>query len=104
MSIFMSRASRRQDQPAALAKTEAGAARALAMGAERHLVAILQERARLAVRQGDRLLAARRDLQQASAALVLRAGAGAGGHEVADLEVAAVAGVMRHHLCDRPVD
>src|SRR5262245_43389394 len=98
MSIFMSRASRRQDETAAFAETDAAAARAAAMGAEDHLVAVLKKTARLAVRQRHRLLAARGDLQQATAALVLRTGARAGGHEVADLEVASVAGVMCDHL------
>src|SRR5580692_10465073 len=109
MSIFMrwpalGSTARRRDHAAALAEADAGAARAIAVGAEDDLVAVLQEAARLAVRQGDRIAAARGELEQAAAALVLRPRAGAAAHEVADLEVAAVAGVMRDHLRDRPVD
>src|SRR5262249_4912588 len=104
MSIFMSGASRGQDQPAALAEADAGAARTLATGAEDHLVAVLKERARLVVRKRDRLAAPQPGLERAAPALVLRAGAGAGRLEIADLEIAAVAGVMRHHLRHRPVD
>src|SRR6185503_2798543 len=109
MSIFMKvlvpvSTARRHDHAAAFAEADAGAPRALAMGAEDHLVAVLQKAARLAVRQRDRLAPARGELEQTAAALVLRARAGAAAHQVADLEVAAVAGVMRDHLGDRPVD
>src|SRR5438876_8578780 len=105
MSMVMRRSCpRRRDDGAAFAEADAGAAGAGAMGAEDHLVAVLEEGARLAVRQLDRVLAARRDLEQAAAAFVLRPRAGAGAHEVADRKVAAGAGVMRHHLRNGPVD
>src|SRR5229473_1271556 len=105
MSMVMRRSCpRRRDDGAAFAEADAGAVGAGAMGAKDHLVAVFEERARLAVRQLDRVLAARRDLEQAAAALVLRARAGAGAHEVADREIAAGAGVVRHHLRDGPVD
>src|SRR5262249_56345862 len=89
MSIVMRVALRlcRQDDGAAFAEADARAAGRLATGAEGHLVAVREEAARLAVRQRDRLGAARRELEQAAAALVLPARAGAGADQSADLEI-----------------
>src|SRR3954471_21000288 len=111
MSIFMrllgmtlGRAGRR-DRGAAFAEADAGGAVvAAAKRAEHHLVAVLEECALLSVLQRDRLRAARGDFQEAAAAVVLRARAGAGADEVADLQVAAAGRMVSDHLRHGPVD
>src|SRR5215470_5255579 len=61
------------DDGAAFAEADAGEARALAVAAEDHFIAILEKPARLAGRQRDRLAAAFAQLQEARPTFRLRA-------------------------------
>src|SRR5512134_404364 len=88
---------------AALAEADPREARAFAPAAEDHRVAVLEEGARLAVRERDRLLAAVRELQERAGFLGRRAGLRARADEVARPQVAAVHRVVRDQLRDRPV-
>ena len=73
------------------------------MAAQDHGVAVLEEAARLAVRQRDRLLAGAGQFEQAAALAGRGAGQRAGAEQVAGAQVAAVHGVVRHELRERPV-
>ena len=66
-------------------------------------VAVLDEAALLAARHRDRLAAARGKFKQAAPASFVGAGDGARADQVAGQEIAAIRGVMRHHLRHRPV-
>src|SRR5690606_4843828 len=80
---------------------------ALAVGGHGDLVAVEEEGAGLAGGELDGPAGpgggVPGELQEAAAGLGGGAGDGAGGEEVAGLEVAAVAGVVRDHLVHRPV-
>src|SRR5688572_33388454 len=89
--------------PAALAETDARQSVALAVRGHDHLVAVFEELARLTVRELHGLGAAPRQLEQAAARFLRRAGDRAAGEEVARTEVAAVRGVMGDELGDGPV-
>ena len=94
---------RRQQHRAAFAEADA---RIILFGAkafEDDLVAVLDEAALLAGRQRDRLAPARGKFEEAAPAILLRPGHGARADEIADDEIAAVAGVMRDHLRHGPI-
>src|SRR5580693_413391 len=94
---------RRQENRAAFAETDA---RIILFGAkafEDDLVAVLDEAALLTGRQRDRLAPARGKLKKAAPAFLLRPGHGAGADEIAGDKIAAVAGVMRDHLRHGPI-
>src|SRR5688572_9607492 len=71
---------------------------ALAVAALDDFVAIGEERARFAVRQRQRLLAAARDLDQRALRAFIRPGDRAAAEQVAGRQVAAAARVVRHDL------
>src|SRR5579862_9182924 len=83
------------DEPAAFAEADPDKSVALGARSEDHLIAILEPSPGLAVGQTKRLGAADRELTDASPALICRARDSAAAEQVARLEIAAVAGVMR---------
>src|SRR5215217_1472237 len=91
------------DAPDTFAEADPYCALAFAPGAQRDLVAVLQEAPRLAARKIERLLSAAADFQQRTETLFAVRREGAGADQVARLEVAAVRGVVRHDLCGAPV-
>src|ERR1700674_5094511 len=91
------RLARRQNHGAAFAEADPRTAVFGAKAAEDDLVAVFDEAALLATRQLDRFAAARGEFQKAAPARFLRTRDRAGSDQIADLEVAAVAGVMRDH-------
>src|ERR1700691_1556864 len=95
--------SRRQDHRAAFAEADARKARLGAKAAGDDLGAVLDETALVAGRHWDRLASARREFEETAPARFVRAGTGARAEEVADREIAAVAGMMGDHLRDGPV-
>src|ERR1035438_5418919 len=94
---------RRQYGAAAFAEADAACAIALAIAAKHDAVAVLEERARLAVGKNDRLLAALAEFEQRAGLVGLRPGQRAGAEQIASLQVAAVDRVMRDHLRNGPV-
>jgi hypothetical protein len=84
----------RQDGGAALAESDTGIARPRTEAAEDNLVSICKKGAGLAGRKGERLGTVAGKLKQAAGGGKLRAGDGTGGNQVADLEIAAVAGMV----------
>src|SRR5690242_9814672 len=88
---------------AAFAEPDAAQAGLLAPTAEDDLVAVFQEAADFAGGQLERLRAAPRDFKKTAAILLQRPGDGAAGDQVAGTNVAAVRGVVRHHLRERPI-
>src|SRR3712207_4287392 len=87
------------------AVTEADGSEAVAagVGAQQHLVPVLEVSALLAGGEPNRLLAASGGLEQATEAFLAWGRDGARSEQVARLQIAAVAGVVRHHLRHRPV-
>ena len=73
------------------------------MRGEDDFVAILEKTARLAAGKRQWLRATARDLEQAAIAVRVRRGDGTGAEEVAWPQVAAVRGMVRDELRDRPV-
>src|SRR5688572_395201 len=90
-------------RPAALAEANPSESFAIAIAAQRHLVGIDEVAAFFPARQRQRLASIRRQFEETAAAVVLGAGDRAGSKDVASAQVAAVAGVVRQHLCDRPI-
>src|SRR5262245_2256615 len=88
---------------AAFAETDARKAVACAIAAEDDLVAVLKEAALLTARQFKRLASARREFEEAAPALAARPGCSTGTNQIADHQIAAITGVMRQHLGDRPI-
>src|SRR5262245_62331379 len=86
------------------AETDSPESFALAIPAKYHLVAVLQEPARLARRQVDRLGASPGQFDQTAQAVFRRARDRAARDQVARPQVATVARVMREHLRERPVE
>src|SRR5215469_14854154 len=74
-----------------------------AKAAEGNFIAIVEETARLSVRQYERLRTAGGQFEKTAPTRWLRPGYGAGADQVADLKIAAIAGVMRDHLRESPV-
>ena len=72
--------------------------------AQHDLVVVLEERPRRAVREPDRMLAVRRELDERSLAAVLRPGDRAGREEVTRADGRAVHGRMSELLRHRPVE
>src|SRR6202030_4535716 len=97
------RSRRRQNHRTAFAEADARITGLSAKAAEDDLIAVLDEAALLAARQFERLAAARGELEEAAPARFLRARYGARSDQIADLEIAAVAGLMRDHLRDGPI-
>src|SRR5688500_13043027 len=87
----------------AFTETDACGAGALAPAAQDHRIAILEKRARLAVRELHRLATAHAQLQQAALLPSHRARLRAGSHQVARPQVAASLSVVGDHLRERPV-
>jgi hypothetical protein len=94
---------RRQHRPRTVAEPDPPRAFGLAVAAQDHAVAVLQEGARLAIGQRERHLAALAQLQQRAALVGPRAALRAAAHQVARLQVASVAGVVGQQLRGRPV-
>src|SRR5438105_13684614 len=94
---------RGQNGAAAFAEANAARAVALAVAAQDDAIAVLEERARLAVGQMNRLLAALAELEQRPRLIGGRPRERAGAEQVAGLQVAAVDRVMRDHLRNGPV-
>ena len=69
-----------------------------------HVVAVLEKPARLAGRKRNRLAPAFGDFQEAAEAARCRTGDRAGAEQVAGVEVAAAAGVMRDQLRHGPIE
>src|SRR5579871_4379084 len=92
---------RLNDGPA-LAEADAHGAFLGAVAAEDDLVAVFDEAALLAAGQIERLAAAGGEFEQAAPARFLRTRHRTRSEQVADLQVAAVAGVVRDHLRDGP--
>src|SRR5215469_3026956 len=92
-----------QHHGAAFAEADPGMTRLGANCAEADLVAVFDKRALFSARQRQRLRTAGGELQQTGPARWLRPGYRAGADQVADLEIAAIAGVMRNHLGEGPV-
>src|SRR3984893_10025276 len=97
------RSRRRQNHRAALAEADARIAGFCAKAAEDDFVAIFDEAALLAARQFERLAAARGELEETTPARFLRTRHRALSDQVADIEIAAVAGLVRDHLRDGPI-
>src|SRR5262245_60095281 len=85
---------RRRHDPTTFAETDSPESLALAIPAKDHLVAVLQEPARLTSRQIDRLGAALRQFDQRAQAVFRRARDRAAREQVARLQIAAVARVV----------
>src|SRR6185437_10498274 len=90
-------------QAARFAEADPRASGPLAPAAKDHPVAVLQESTCLAALETYRALASRGQLEQRAGLVGLRARLSAAAEEVSGLEIAAVDGVVRDHLCDRPV-
>src|ERR1700736_5729239 len=88
---------------AALAKADRRATGLSAMGAEDHLVAVLQEGTGFSGGERYLPLAVGAQLHQAAIALRRRPGDRAGAEQIAGGEIAAAAGVMRDQLAEGPV-
>src|SRR6185312_15896967 len=98
------RRTRRQHEAAAFAESDARVAAPLAVGAHRHLVAVLEERARLTIRQCERLGPAPGAFEQTTARFGCRTGDRARAKEIAGSEIAAIARVVGEQLGGRPVE
>ncbi len=79
-------------------------ARSVAGAAEDDLVAVGEEAAGFCGGKQNGLRAVAREFEQTAGGGFGRAGDGAGGEDVADLQVAAVAGVMCEKLCRSPIE
>src|ERR1700680_3426729 len=97
------RSRRRQDNRTAFAEADPRIAGFGAKAAEDDLIAVFDKTAFLAARQIERLAAACGEFQETSPARILRARYGARSDQVADLEIAAVAGLVGDHLRDGPI-
>src|SRR6478672_6961596 len=93
----------RQDGAAAFAETDTTCSIALAVAAQDDAVAVLEEGARLAVRQMDWLLAALAEFEERARLVGIRSRKRAGTEEIARLQVATVDRVMCNHLRNGPV-
>src|SRR5580700_8241252 len=94
---------RREHGASALAETYACRAFAAAVPTQNDFVTVFQEPSALAVRQVQGLRATVCELEQASPTRLVRTRYGSGPEQVTRDQVAAVAGVMRNHLRDRPI-
>jgi hypothetical protein len=83
------------DDPAALAESDAGEPLALAVAAQDHFIAIIEEFPDFTSGQVDRFGATPGQFEQATTLVRLGSGDGAAGQKIAGLQVAAVAGVVR---------
>ena len=90
------------DSPAC-AEANPSEAVTLAIPAQRHFVAVGQVASFFAPWQRQRLPSVRGQLQQTAAISIVGSRHRAGSQDVAGAQVAAVAGVMRQQLRDRPV-
>src|ERR1700675_2151639 len=97
------RSRRRQNNGAAFTEANARIAGFCAKAAKDDLVAVFDKTAFLAARQFERLAAARAEFKEAAPARFLRPRHRARSDQVADLEIAAVAGLVRDHLRDGPI-
>src|SRR5258706_9114401 len=91
------------DDGPALSESDAPKSLALRMGAQDHHVAVLQEGARLAIGQRDGLRAASGEFEEGSALAFVRTGLRAASQQIAGLQIASIARVMRDELGDGPV-
>ena len=95
---------RGKNDGAALAEADAGVAGCFAGAAEDDLVAVREEGAAFAGWEQDRLGAVASEFEKASGGGFGGAGDRSCGEDVADLQVAAVAGVVGDELRGRPVE
>ena len=93
-----------EDGGAALAEADAGMAGGFAGAAKDDLIAVFEEGAGFCCWEEDGLGAVAGELEEAAGGRLGGAGDGSGGEDVADLEVAAVAGVVGDKLCGGPVE
>ena len=93
-----------EDRSAALAEADAWMAGGFAGAAEDDLVAVGQEGAGFRRGKEDRLRAVAGEFEETAAGGFVWAGDGAGGEDIADLQVAAVAGVVGDELGRCPVE
>ena len=93
-----------EDGGAALAQADAGVAGGFAGAAEDDLVAVGEEGAGFAGGKKDGLGSVAGEFEEAAGGGFGGAGDGSGGEDVADLEVAAVAGVVGDELGGGPVE
>src|SRR4051812_29445037 len=98
-----SRGDRGKHRPATFAETYAGASVALAEPSHDDLIAILEEATLLAGRQGDRFRPAPCQLLHTATRILRRTGHRPAREQIAGIEVAAVAGVVRDELRECPV-
>ncbi len=92
------------DGGAALAQGDAGMLGGFAVAAEDDLVAVVEEGAGFAGWESDGLGSVAGEFEEATGGGGGGAGDGPGGEDVADLKVAAVAGVVGDELGGRPVE
>ncbi len=92
-----------EDGGAALAEAEAGMSGSFAGAAEDDLVAVGEEGSGFGCRKQNGLRTVAAEFEETAGRGFGRAGDGAGGENVADLEVAAVAGVVSDELGRGPV-
>src|SRR5580700_9079755 len=97
------RSRRRQNNGAALAEADPWIAGFCAKAAEDDLVCRLLLEKKNAARQFERFAAACAEFKEATPTRFVRARHGARSDQIADLEVAAVAGLVGDHLCDGPI-
>src|ERR1700720_1415623 len=94
---------RRQDHRPAFAEADARITGLGAKAAEDDLVAVFDEAAFLAARQLKRLSAARGEFEETAPTRFVGARHRARSDQIADLEIAAIAGLVRDHLRDGPI-
>src|SRR5665213_2275366 len=92
-----------RDDSAAFAEADSGVSFAFAVPPENHFVAILKKLSRLARRQRDRLRAAPGQFQKTAARVWRFTGNGSACQQIAGLQIAAVAGMVRNQLGRSPV-
>jgi hypothetical protein len=93
-----------QDRPPALAETDAGKTLLFAESPQNDFVAVFEERACLFAGETKRRCASSRDFQQAALRTLMRPGDSSAGNQVSFHQIAAVAGVVREHLSERPIE
>src|SRR6266404_5350829 len=94
---------RRQCASAQIAKADAHRARKLAIASHDDRISILEKTAYFAIRQCKRLRCSVGQLEQRPRLVRFWPGLRASTKEIAWLQVAAIDGVMRNHLRDRPI-
>src|SRR3954466_15951776 len=94
---------RRQHGAPALAEADRREALSAGAGAQEHLVAVLEKASLFTGLEAHRPLSTLGGFEQAAAASLIGCRDRARAEEIARPEIAAVAGVVRNHLRDRPI-